>query len=98
MTNPDKLWSSIVSLISTHHSIPVQRYPMAACIRPTQIIKKISVYWRDVSGIEALMTLHCEDNGAKRMTLNAEKLKNVWKLMEQRGWKDYLRVDYDHLP
>lgn len=98
MTNPDKLWPSIVLLISTHHPRPVQRYPMAAYIRPTQIIKKISVYWRDVSSIDALMALYCEETGAKQMTLNAEKLKDVWKLMEQRGWKDYLRVDYDNLP
>jgi hypothetical protein len=97
MTNSDKLWSSIVSMISKHHPRPVQRNQRAAYITPTQKIQKISVYWRDVSSIEALMTLHCEEAGATLMTMNAEKLKGVWKLMEQRGWKDYLRVDYDYL-
>lgn len=87
MTNPDKLWSSIVSVISSHHPRPFQRNPMAAYITPAQIIKKISVSWRDDSGMDALMTLHCEEAEAKQMTLNAEKLKDAWKFMEQRGWR-----------
>ncbi len=39
------------------------------------------------------MTLHCEEARAKQMIMNAEEMRNVWKLMEQRGNKDHLRVE-----
>ncbi|PMD22588.1 hypothetical protein NA56DRAFT_747840 [Hyaloscypha hepaticicola] len=85
MTDSDKLRSSIDSMISTHHPRPVPRNLRAAYVTPFHKIKQISVSWRDVSSMDAFMTLHYEEAGAKKMTMNAEKLKGVWKLMEQRG-------------
>ncbi len=43
------------------------------------------------------MTLYSEEARVKQMTMNAEKLKDAWKLMEQRGWNDHVRVDYNYL-
>jgi hypothetical protein len=44
------------------------------------------------------MTLHCEEGRAKQMTMNAEGMRDVWKLMEQRGEKDHLHVEHNYLP
>lgn len=44
------------------------------------------------------MTLHCEEARAKQMTMNAEEMRDVWTLMDQRGKEDHLRVEYNYLP
>jgi hypothetical protein len=38
------------------------------------------------------MALHCEEARAKQMTMNAAEMRDVWKLMGQKGNKDHLRV------
>ncbi len=48
--------------------------------------------------MDSLITLRCEEARAKPTTINVEKLKDVRKLMEQRAWKDLLRVDYYYWP
>jgi hypothetical protein len=59
-------------------------------------IKSVIVVWRDVSSEGAATDLLALGSGEKEagMGLGEKGLEDVWVLMAQRGWRDYVRVGY----
>jgi hypothetical protein len=73
----------IINALTIHHNIP---WVFISTQRPSWVIQSVVVIWRDVSSKPAETDL---------LGIEGEKmLEDVWALMAQRGWRDYVRVRY----
>jgi hypothetical protein len=74
---------AVLRVVAQHHNKP------ANWTRGEQVpfkITGVNVIWRDVSSLQAETSL---------MNMDAAGLRKVLKLIEQRGWKDYIHVEYE---